>query len=71
MYRSQYGVMSVLLDDDNCDAYSTLSMGHGLCGEDFLATCGPVERFGVDLLYDSYCRSPDPKFGLALYFNDA
>ena len=68
MYRRQNGVLSVMLDDDNCDGYTTLSMGHGMCGNDFLSTCGPPARFGVDLLYDSYCQTPDSKHGLALYF---
>lgn len=31
MYRDQNGVKSLLLDDDNCDCLSSLSLGHGLC----------------------------------------
>ena len=68
MYRSQNGVKSVLLDDDNCDCYSTLSMGHGMCNTGFSTSYGPSGRFGVDLLYDTHCQTPDPKRGLALYF---
>ena len=68
MYRRQYGVLSVMLDDDNCDGYTTLSMGHGMCGGNFLTKCSPVKRYGVDLLYDSFCQTPDPKYGLSLYF---
>ena len=68
MYRRQEGVLSAMLDDDNCDAYTTLSMGHGMCGPDFLDSCGPRGRFGVDLLYDTYCQTPDFKHKLALYF---
>ena len=68
MYRSQNGVKSVLLDDDNCDCYSTLSMGHGMCHDGFSTLYGPSGRFGVDLLYDMHCQTPDPKRGLALYF---
>ena len=68
MYRAQNGVRSLLLDDDNCDCYSTLSMGHGMCTSSFSTSYGPSGRFGVDLLYDTYCQTPDPKRGLALYF---
>ncbi len=68
MYRAQNGVKSVLVDDDNCDCFSTLSMGHGMCRDDFSKTYGPTNRFGVDLLYDSRCQTPDPQHGLSLYF---
>ena len=53
MYRSQYGVKSILLDDDNCDCYSSLSIGHGMCGSGFSTSFGPKNRFGVDALYDT------------------
>lgn len=68
MYRSQNGVRSVLLDDDNCDCLSTLSMGHGMCNSGFSTSYGPAQRFGVDVLYDTHCQTPDPKHGLSLYF---
>ncbi len=68
MYRVQNGVRSLLLDDDNCDCYSSLSMGHGMCLATFSTSYGSFGRFGVDLLYDSYCNTPDPKHGLSLYF---
>ena len=68
MYRVQNGVRSLLLDDDNCDCYSTLSMGHGMCLAGFSTSYGPSGRYGVDLLYDTYCQTPDPKRGLSLYF---
>ena len=68
MYRIQNGVRSLLLDDDNCDCYTTLSMGHGMCLTGFSTSYGPSGRFGVDLLYDTYCQTPDPKHGLTLYF---
>lgn len=70
MYRVQNGVRSLLLDDDNCDCYSTLSMGHGMCGTGFSASYGPAGRYGVDVLYDTHCQTPDPKHGLTLYFRD-
>ncbi len=47
MYRGQEGVKSVLLDDDNCDCLSTLSMGHGLCGTGFSTKYGPVKRLDI------------------------
>ena len=68
MYRVQNGVRSLLLDDDNCDCQSTLSMGHGMCTSGFQSRFGPAGRKGVDLLYDTYCQTPDPKRGLSLYF---
>ena len=68
MYRVQNGVRSLLLDDDNCDCLTTLSMGHGMCNSGFSTSFGPSGRFGVDLLYDTYCQTPDPKRGLTLYF---
>ena len=68
MYRVQNGVRSLLLDDDNCDCYSTLSMGHGMCLSEFSTSYGPSGRFGVDLLYDTHCQTPDPKHSLSLYF---
>ena len=68
MYRVQYGVKSVLLDDDSCDCYSTLSMGHGMCGTGFNTKYGPASRFGVDLLHDPECETPNQQNGLTLYF---
>ena len=69
MYRAQGGVKSFLLDDDNCDCLSTLSMGHGMCSDGFSTSYGPVNRYGVDALYDNYCNTPRPNVGLALYFS--
>ena len=69
MYRSQAGVKSLLLDDDNCDCLSTLSLGHGMCAAGFSTNYGPENRFGVDALYDNYCNTPRPSVGLTLYFS--
>ena len=69
MYRSQAGVKSLLLDDDNCDCYSSLSIGHGMCAAGFSTSYGPKNRFGVDALYDSKCNTPRPSIGLTLYFS--
>ena len=58
----------MMLDDDNCDCYTTLSMGHKMCGTS-AGSYGPsATRYGVDTLYDTLCQTPDPKHGLALYF---
>ena len=68
MYRDQNGVKSFLLDDDNCDCLSTLSMGHGMCGSGHSTQYGPANVFGVDELYDPGCQGPKPGHGLTLYF---
>ena len=68
MYRLQAGVKSLLLDDDNCDCLSTLSMGHGMCGSGFFSRYGPANRYGVDALYDGKCNTPRSNVGLTLYF---
>lgn len=69
MYRSQAGVKSLLLDDDNCDCLSTLSFGHGMCSAGFSTSYGPANRYGVDALYDDYCNTPRPNVGLTLYYS--
>lgn len=71
MYRPQAGVKSLLLDDDNCDCLSSLSLGHGMCYKDFSTGNGPANRFGVDALFDSRCNTPSPSVGLTLYFSIA
>lgn len=70
MYRMEHGVFSLLLDDDNCDCYSSLSLGHGMCGAAFSTSYGVENSFGVDLLYDLYCQIPASSNGLTLYFKD-
>ena len=69
MYRTEHGIKSVILDDDNCDCLTTLSMGHGQCGTTFSTSYGPENRFGVDALYDHHCNTPRPSVGLTLYFS--
>ena len=68
MYRTEHGVTSLLLDDDNCDCLTSLSLGHGMCGAGFSTSYGPANRFGVDLLYDPKCQTPSPDNGLTLFF---
>jgi len=70
MYRKQYGVKSLLLDDDNCDCLSTLSMGAGMCTAGHNTKYGPAHVFGVDTLDDPNCQGPKPTNMLELYFND-
>ena len=67
MYRVQNGVKSVLLDDDNCDCLSTLSLGHGMCASGHNPTYSSVDSFGVDALYDPACHGPRSGIGLTLY----
>lgn len=69
MYRSEAGVKSLLLDDDNCDCLSSLSLGHGMCSAGFSTSYGPANRFGVDALYDTHCNTPRPSVGLTLYYS--
>ncbi|CAH1239228.1 Hypp5763 [Branchiostoma lanceolatum] len=69
MYRTENGVKSILLDDDNCDCYTSLNIGHGMCGASHHTGYGPRGQYGVDALYDSYCNVPVPSIGLELYFN--
>ena len=70
MYREQFGVKSVLLDDDNCDCYSTLSMGSGMCLAAHSTKYSQAHVFGVDTLDDPACQGPIPKNKLELYFNE-
>ena len=71
MYRTQNGVKSLLLDDDNCDCLSSLSMGHGMCNAGHSTSYSKPNVFGVDKLYDPGCRGPSPSYGLSLYFRAA
>lgn len=68
MYREEQGVKSVLLDDDGCDCYSSLSLGHALCSTSHNTNYGPTGQYGVDALYDSHCNVPRQGVGLTLYF---
>ena len=69
MYRDQYGVKSLMLDDDTCDCLSTLSMGSGMCEGGHSTSYGPAREFGVDILSDLACEAPKPSNSLTLYFN--
>eukprot|EP00050_Salpingoeca_kvevrii_P020935 m.104312 g.104312 ORF g.104312 m.104312 type:complete len:353 (-) comp9099_c0_seq2:133-1191(-) len=67
MYRDQNNVISVMMDDDNCDCLTSLSMGHGMCGTDYSSSYGTSGVLGVDRLNDPYCDSVLPANGLTLY----
>ncbi|XP_038066256.1 uncharacterized protein LOC119736282 [Patiria miniata] len=69
-YREEHGVKSLQIDDDNCDCYTSLSLGHGMCLQGHDTAYGPENVFGVDLLYDSYCQAPIPSNSLLLYFRE-
>ena len=68
MYRIEHGDSSLLLDDDNCDCKTSLSLGYGMCSTGFSTSYGPENRFGVDLLYDPGCQTPSAVNGLTLFF---
>ncbi|XP_078572573.1 uncharacterized protein LOC144859629 [Branchiostoma floridae x Branchiostoma japonicum] len=69
MYRTENGVKSLLLDDDNCDCLTSLNIGHGMCRTGHNTAYGPRGQYGVDALYDPHCNGPVPSIGLELYFN--
>ncbi|KAL9968721.1 hypothetical protein ACROYT_G020840 [Oculina patagonica] len=73
MYREQNGVRSVMMDNDSCDCYTTLSLGHGMCYETHREDYSPANQFGVDTLYEAACvygveNAPRSSVGLTLYF---
>ena len=68
MYRDQFGLKSVLLDDDNCDCLSTLSLGSGMCSGGQSTSYGPEREFGVDNLDDPWCETPKPTKSVSLYY---
>ena len=67
MYRDQNGVRSILLDDDGCDCWSSLNIGHGMCFGGHSTNFGPVGQYGVDSLYDPACQVPRAGVGLILF----
>ena len=68
IYREQYGVKSVLLDDDSCECYSTLLLGHAICRDGHEALWSPAYHYGIDTLFDPGCSAPPTDIGLTLYF---
>lgn len=68
MYRTEHGVKSFLMDDDNCDCMSTLSGGHGMCGASWSASYSTEFSYGADMLNDGACRGPVTTTGLQLFY---
>ncbi|XP_013391129.1 uncharacterized protein LOC106159394 [Lingula anatina] len=68
MYRDQNGIKSLMLDDDQCDCYTTLQMGHSLCSGG--TSSGRDNILGPDNIYDPGCNYPEPGKSLYLYFRD-
>ena len=73
MYRSEHGVASFMLDDDNCDCFSTLNAGHAMCSWDFNSDFGVEDVYGVGLLNEGGCVSkasngPSETNSLFLYY---
>jgi hypothetical protein len=68
MYRTQNGVRSFLLDDDNCDCKTTLQAGHGMCESSHQTQYSANGVYGVDILNDDSCRGPLPGNSLEIYF---
>ena len=63
MYRDQNGIRSILLGEDNCNCYSSLSFGRRMCHN-----VGSYYWKGVNTLYTPYCSVPRAGVGLTLYF---
>ena len=68
MYREENGYTGFILDDDNCDCYTTLSAGHLMCGANHSTSYGTTGQYGVDILNDNGCEGPKTSNGLQLYF---
>jgi hypothetical protein len=69
MYRTEHGVASILLDDDNCDCETSLQMGHGMCYAGWGTGSSPENSFGVDRLHNPGAENgPRPEYHLELYW---
>ena len=69
MYRTEHGVASIMLDDDNCDCETSLQMGHGMCYGGWGTGSSPENSFGVDRLYNAGAENgPRPEYHLELYW---
>lgn len=66
MYRVEHGVRSFMLDDDHCDCWTTLQMGHSMCNGG--QSNGRDNILGVDNLYDPGCNYPENGKSLYIYF---
>ena len=71
MYRTEHGVKSFILDDDNCDCYTTLNAGHAMCYAGFSANYGTEHEYGVGLLNENGCspsNGPSSDNSLFLFY---
>lgn len=69
MYRQQGDVKGFILDDDNCDCLSTLNAGPNMCNSSWDSRYGNGSfAYGVDVLNDTTCSSPDPAKKLFMYY---
>ena len=69
MYRTEHGVASILMDDDNCDCLTTLQMGHGMCYGGWGTGSSNEFSYGVDHLYNPGAESgPRSDFHLELFY---
>jgi cysteine-rich repeat protein len=69
MFRDEKGVRSFLLDDDECSCFSTLEVGHPLCG----ASSDPNKvpnLLGVDILNGEGCTGPNTGRSLELFVRE-
>ena len=65
------GVASFMLDDDNCDCYTTLNAGHAMCYGGFNAAYGTLNMYGVGRLNETGCdtsNGPSETNDLFLYY---
>ena len=75
MYRVEGGVRSLLLDDNNCECGSVLSLGHSMCDGSCDGTKCTSTSFGVDSVMDSInddaCTKPTTsERTIELYYRD-
>ena len=69
MYRTEHGVASIILDDDNCDDSTTLQMGHGMCYGGWGTGSSSEFSYGVDRLLDPGAEDgPRPEYHLELFY---
>ena len=71
MYREEHGVVSFILDDDNCDCKSTLNAGHAMCHGGFSSSYGTENVYGVGLLNENGCgpgKGPSETNSLFMYY---
>jgi hypothetical protein len=64
LFRTEQGVASLLIDDDNCDCQTVLNLGSSMCLASGQFTNGAI---GVDDLMDDGCGSPQQTLGVNLY----